>query len=228
MLIAPHEFSIGLHRSVVKLRMVMDCSRAKTRDPIEWLEWCPEFSEAMANQLREWILTWEPDLSEAIKWNMLCFSGRKLVCGLSACKQHVGLAFFRGTELPDRASLFTEGGANNTNIRSIRLTTLDGLDQRALQELLHAAMELDADPMIPPAPKVKRKPWPTPKFFQAALGLKKNRTAAENFRALSPTCQREYLVWLSTAKLPETRERRLKQTLAALSKNRQWTQRKAV
>jgi len=206
----------------------MDCSRAQTRDPIEWLELCPKFSEAMANQLREWILTWEPDLSEAIKWNMLCFSGRKLVCGLSACQKHVGLTFFRGTELSDRARLFTAGGANNTNIRSIRLTSLAGLNRAALQELLHAAVQLDADPTMPPAPKVKRKPWPPPKFFKQALAQKQNRVAAENFRALSPTCQREYLVWLATAKLPETRERRLQQTLAALRKGRKWIQRKAV
>lgn len=112
----------------------MDCSRAKTRNPIEWLELCPEFSWPLANQLREWILTWEPDLNESIKWNMLCFSGRKLVCGMSACQKHLGLAFFRGTELPDPAKLFNEGGANNTNIHSLRLTTLEGLNRRALQE----------------------------------------------------------------------------------------------
>ena len=54
----------------------MDCSRARTKDPIEWLETCPEFSWPLANQLREWILEWEPDLAESIKWNLLCFSGR--------------------------------------------------------------------------------------------------------------------------------------------------------
>ena len=67
-----------------------------------------------------------------------------------------------------------------------------------------------------------------PKFFKEALAQQKHRAAAENFRALSPTCQREYLVWLSTAKLPETRNRRLKQTLAALRKGHKWAQRKAV
>lgn len=206
----------------------MDCSRARTKDPIEWLELCPEFSWPLANQLREWILTWEPDLTESINWNMLCFSGRKLICGISACKKHLGISFFRGTELPDRAGLFNEGGDNNTNIRSIRLTSLDGLNRVALQGLLHAAVELDADPMIPPSPKSKRKPWPTPKFFKEVLAMKKHCTAAENFRALSPSCQREYLVWLSTAKLPETRARRLKETLAALRAGRKWAARKQV
>jgi hypothetical protein len=204
----------------------MDCNRAKTKDPGEWLELCPDFSKPLAEQLVEFILNCEPDLTESIKWNILCFSGRKLVCGISACQKHVSIALFRGTELSDPAKLFVAGSEGNTNIRSIRLTSLDGFNRRAFQALLHAAVELDADPMIPPAPKVKRKPWPMPKFFKEALAMKKNRKAAEYFRAFSPTCQREYLVWLSTAKLPETRERRLKETLAALTKGNKWVQRK--
>lgn len=202
----------------------MDCSRARTKNPSEWLELCPDFSKPMAEQLTDWILTWEPDLCESIKWNMLAFTGRKLVCSLSGCQKHLGVVFFRGTELPDPAKLFDEGGENNTNIRSVRITSLDTLDHAALRALLRAAVELDADPMIAPVPKVKRKPWPMPAFFKKALA--ENQAAAENFKNLSSTCQREYLVWLTTAKLQETRQRRLKETLAALDRGRKWAQRK--
>ena len=204
----------------------MDCSRARTRNPAEWLEMCADFSQPLANQIHEWILTWEPDLTESIKWNMLCFSGRMLVCGLSACKHHIGLAFFRGTELPDPAKLFNEGGENNRNIRSIRLTALDGFDRAALRDLLRAAMELDGDPMVPPVPKVKRKPWSMPDDFKKALAEKRHCAAAACFKSFVFTYQREYIVWLTTAKLPETRARRLKQTLAALAAGRKWAQRK--
>ena len=204
----------------------MDCSRARTKDPGEWLQTCPDFSQPLAEQVVEWFLNWEPDLAESIKWNMLCFSGRKLVCGLSACQKHLGVTFFRGTELPDPAKLFSPGGERNTNILSLRITTLDGLNRGALRNLLHAAVALDADPTIPPAPKVKRKPWPMPAFFKQALALKQNRAAAEGFKKLSSSCQREYLVWLTTAKQPETRARRLAQTLAALKAGRKWAQRK--
>ena len=38
----------------------------------------------------------------------------------------------------------------------------------------------------------------------------------------------EYLVWLTMAKLPETRARRLAETLAALTVGRKWAQRKLV
>lgn len=204
----------------------MDCSRARTKDPGEWLETCPDFSQPLAEQVVEWFLTWEPDLAESIKWNMLCFSGRKLVCGLSACQKHLGVTFFRGTELPDPAKLFRPGGERNTNILSVRITKLEGLNRDALRNLLHAAVALDADPTIPPTPKVKRKQWPMPAFFKAALANKRNRTAAEGFKRLAQTYQREYLVWVSTAKQPETRDRRLAETLAALKAGRKWAQRK--
>ena len=178
----------------------------------------------MATELRECFFQWEPDLTESIKWNNLCFSGRKLVAGISACKRHLSIFFFRGTELPDRARLFNEAGENNTNIRSIRFTSLDELNRNALRAMLRAAVKLDADPMIPPAPKVKREPWPVPGFF--AKALKKDRAAAAGFERLSVSSQREYLVWVSTAKREETREKRLAQTLAALAAGRKWAQRK--
>ena len=221
-------YGLAAHAGFRQIRWVMDCNRARTRNPSEWLETCPDFSKPLAEQLCDWILTWEPDLTESIKWNNLCFSGRKLVVGVAACQAHVSLFFFRGTELPDPEMLFTEGGENNTNVRSIRITTLNDFNREALRELLHAAVELDADPMIPPAPKMKRKPWPMPAFFKQALAEKRHRAAAEGFKKLSPSCQREYLVWLSTAKRPETRAKRLKETLAALTTGRKWAQRKKI
>ena len=203
----------------------MDVSRAKTRDPEEWLENAPSFSKPIAQQLREWFLKWEPDLREAIKWNLLCFSARKNVCGISACKAHLSVAFFRGTELEDPAGLF-EGGEMNTNIRSVRITSANPVKRDALRALLHAAVALDAQPEIPAAPKQKREPWPVPDFFAKALAMTKNRAAADGFAKLSPSCQREWLVWLSTAKRDETRERRMAETLAALAHGRKWFERK--
>ena len=204
----------------------MDCSRARTKDPADWLETCPDFSWPLAGQVHEWILTWEPDLTESIKWNLLCFTGRKLVCGLSACQQHLGITFFRGTELPDPAGLFTPA-ANNTNILTVRVTALERFNRTAFRNLLHAAVALDGEPSVPPLPKMKREPWPIPDFFAAALALKKNCAAAEGFQRLAPSCQREYLVWLSSAKLPETRARRLAETLAAVATGRKWAARHA-
>lgn len=201
----------------------MDCSRAKTHDPDQWLTQTPAFSQPLAEQVREWILRWEPDLTESIKWNMLCFTGRKLVCGLSACKHHLGISFFRGTELRETTTLFTSG-EGNTSIQSIRVTSLDDLDPRALRRLLHSAVQLDANPDIPPPPPVKREEWPMPDAL--AKALKKHKAAAASFEKMSKTCQREYKVWVSTAKQQETIDRRVAETIDALTHGRKWAQRK--
>jgi hypothetical protein len=201
----------------------MDCSRARTHDPDEWLDAAPEFSRPICSAVREWFFRWEPDLTESIKWNLLAFTGRKLVCGLSACKRHLGITFFRGTELPDPKRLFSSG-EGNTNIRTMRVKSLETLDRDALEALLHAAVALDARPDIPPAPKVKREPWPMPEFF--AQALKRNRAAAAGFASLSPSRQREYNMWLSSAKREETRAHRLTKTLAALNKGKKWADRR--
>jgi hypothetical protein len=202
----------------------MDCNRAQTKDPDEWLESRSDFSRPLCTKLREWVFRWQPDLTEAIKWNMLCFSGRKLVCGISGCQRHVGISFFRGTELPDPAGLFT-GGDENTAIRSIRLTSLESLHRDSLRGLLHAAVALDSQPELAPPPKVKREPWPMPDFFAEELAKKKHTRAAEGFAKLSPTCQREWLVWLSTAKREETRASRLERTLKTLALGGKWIDR---
>jgi uncharacterized protein YdeI (YjbR/CyaY-like superfamily) len=203
--------------------LVDNSSNARGRTPDAWLDSCPAFSRPLCAELREWILRWAPDLTESIKWGSLCYRGHKLVCALGAFQKHTGLTFFRGTELPDPTHLFNQG-EGNTNIRTIRLTTLTGLDRAALRRLLHAALELDARPDIPPLPPRKREPWPVPDFFTQAL--KTNRKAAAYFASLAPTYQREYLVWLTTAKREETRTARLAQTLAALAAGRKWAQRK--
>ncbi len=199
----------------------MDVSRARARDPDEWLEMAPAFSRPLCGQLREWILAWAPDLTESIKWNALCYSGRKLVCGLDACKHHAGLTFFRGAELADPAGLLEGTG---TVVRSLKLKSLEGLDRAALRQLLRAAVALDEEPAMPRPPAPKREPLPAPDFFTDAL--KRNRAAGQGFAALPPSCQREYIAWLNNAKRPETRARRVEQTLAALEQGKRWLFRK--
>lgn len=201
----------------------MDCSRPKTRDPDNWLDLAPAASRAMAEQVRHWILRWEPDLTESIKWNMLCFSRRKLVCGLSACQKHLGITFFRGTELRSLTKLFNRG-EGNTSILSFQVRSMQDLDAKAFQRLLHAAVALDADESARPPPPKQREQWPMPEVL--AKALKKNKAAAAGFHAMSKSCQREYLVWVSTAKQPETIAKRLEQTLRALAAGKKWAQRK--
>jgi uncharacterized protein YdeI (YjbR/CyaY-like superfamily) len=60
----------------------------------------------------------------------------------------------------------------------------------------------------PPIPKL-----PT----YVAKALKTNLRAWQHFQSLAPTHRRDFVVWIHTAKRPETRERRIRESIELLS-----------
>lgn len=50
-----------------------------------------------------------------------------------------------------------------------------------------------------------------------ANGLKANLAAWRQFQALAPSHRRQYVVWIHTARRPETRERRIRESIRLLS-----------
>jgi len=54
-----------------------------------------------------------------------------------------------------------------------------------------------------------------PAYFQKALAA--NPRALTFFRQLAPTYQRHFVAWVHTAKRPETRERRIRESIALLA-----------
>jgi uncharacterized protein YdeI (YjbR/CyaY-like superfamily) len=50
-----------------------------------------------------------------------------------------------------------------------------------------------------------------------AQALKTNLAAWQHFQALAPTYRRDFVVWIHTAKRPETRERRIRESIRLLS-----------
>jgi len=50
-----------------------------------------------------------------------------------------------------------------------------------------------------------------------AKALKANPKAWKFFRELAPTCRRDFVVWIHIAKRPETRERRIRQSIRLLA-----------
>ena len=201
----------------------MDVRRSRTKNPNQWLATCPDISRPICEELRDLIFRWEPDLAESVNTNMLCYTGRKRVIALGAFQKNACITFFRGAELPDPAKLLNQGEGNHL-IRNITLKTTDGLDLAALRTMMRAAVKLDAQVDRPPPPPRKREPLPMPPVL--AKGLKQNKAAAAFFESLKPTYQREYIVYVGFAKLPETQQKRLKETLKALAAGKKWAQRR--
>jgi uncharacterized protein YdeI (YjbR/CyaY-like superfamily) len=50
-----------------------------------------------------------------------------------------------------------------------------------------------------------------------AQAIKTNLTAWRHFQSLAPTYRRDFVVWIHTAKRPETRERRIRESIELLS-----------
>jgi hypothetical protein len=204
----------------------MDCRPSRTKHPDLWLETCPDISRPLCETVREWIHVWEPDLTEAIKWNMLCFSGLKLVCALGAFKKFAGLTFFRGGEIPS-ADTLCDAGSTSATIRTVRFTSMEALDRGAVRRLIREAVRLDE--CVPPPRPARTEPRPLPPMPPAmAAALKKNRAAREFFESLTPTYQREYLIWVGMVKRPETQQQHLQDTIAALAAGKKWAQRKEI
>jgi uncharacterized protein YdeI (YjbR/CyaY-like superfamily) len=69
------------------------------------------------------------------------------------------------------------------------------------------------------APKPKRAELPLPDWLKE--GLMTNPRAWENFSNLPPSHRREYIAWISDAKKEETRQRRIREAILTLEKNKQ-------
>lgn len=49
--------------------------------------------------------------------------------------------------------------------------------------------------------------------------LKKNKTAWDNFQSFAPSHKKRYLIWISAAKRPETRKKRIDEAVVLISRN---------
>ena len=53
-----------------------------------------------------------------------------------------------------------------------------------------------------------------------ADALRKNKKAQETFEKLAPTYQKQYLGWIEVAKRPETRQKRIEESIRLLAEGR--------
>jgi len=158
-----------------------------------------------------------PGLREELKWNSPVWSGQAMVCGLGAFKAHAHLHFFKGSLLPDPDGLLIHGEGNASS-RSIKFSDLADIPTKALEKLIRTAVKIDADGDTKAAPKPKRVELPLPDDL--ATAIRADKKAQENWDTLPPSCRREYIEWITTAKREETRTRRLAEAVTMLQSGR--------
>ena len=180
------------------------------------------FAQPILKHLRKIVHTACPEAEETLKWSMPHFDYKGIMCGMAACKAHCTFGFWKASLIFDGDSLEERAAMGHFG----RITKLADLppDEILLGYVRKAAALNEAGIKSPHRSLPKKQPAPLemPSFF--ATALRRNKTAAETFVALSYSCRKEYIDWLSEAKREATREQRLATALEWLSegKTRNW------
>lgn len=200
------------------------------------------FAQPILNHLRAVVHAACPQVEETIKWGMPSFVyGGKILCGMGAFKQHATFGFWQGASVV---------GASPERSREAmgqfgRLTQVGDLPgKRELSKLLKQAMALidaggkktsgrTASEKAPadrtstsdvPASKTRVPKPPVVIPDDLAAAFKKNAKARATYAAFSVSQQREYVEWIESAKLEQTRGGRVAQAVEWMAdgKIRNW------
>ncbi len=187
------------------------------------------FAQPILAHLRGLIHKACPDVIEEIKWGRPFFLYRgTILCNLSAFKAHCSFGFW-GAEIGKvlyEDKVIQDGGMGSLG----RITSVNDLppDKQLLSYIRQAAVFIasgQGETWVAAQRRVVKAPKPeieVPPEFTAALRRDRKATAA--YTAFSPSCQREYVEWIASAKRPETRDRRIAQAVEwiAEGKQRHW------
>lgn len=189
------------------------------------IEKAAPFAQTILRELRALVHQAAPDAVEEVKWSrpFFCVNG-VLVCQMSAFTKYCGFGFWS----PAMTKLLTADGVDGQGASGSfgQIRSMDDLPPRKklLGYIRHAA-DL-ARPGAAGSPVVSRPrtsakaPIPMPPEFAALLARSKSATAT--FEAFPPSCKRECLEWITTAKRPETRERRMTEAVTRLAAGRRF------
>lgn len=181
------------------------------RDPFvdSYIEKAAPFAQPILKRLRELVHAHCPEVEETRKWGAPAFvwHGKNLAL-MAAFKAHATFGFFRGD-----AAVNEKAGDAMGNFG--KLKSLEDLpDEREFSHLCASAMEMIKAGVTHPRkhePKLMAVMHPA---FE--LALREEPAACQNFSALSPSRQREYLEWIGDAKRDETRKRRIEKAIGLL------------
>ena len=177
------------------------------------------FARPILEHIRDVVHAACPDAEETIKWGFPHFGYNGMLCSMASFKEHCAFGFWQarlvlGESASDEQAMGSFG----------RLTSVKDLPpRRELVGYVRKAMKLnEAGVKRTPAKAKPKPPFSVPDDLAAAL--EKNRKAAAAWEKFPPSHRREYVEWITDAKQPATRERRLATTVEWVSegKGRNW------
>lgn len=184
------------------------------------------FAQPILTHMRELVHKACPDVEEEIKWGMPFFVLHGIILGHIAAFKHHCIAGFWGPEM--HAVLAADGLQSDGGMGALgRITSLKELpsDKVLLGYYRQAAGFVASGQRTKSIEQGPKKAKPAPEVpSELAAALKKNKAAAKIFAEFSASAQREYSDWITDAKRPETKEKRVAQAVAwiAEGKQRNW------
>lgn len=185
-----------------------------------YIERAAAFAQPILRRLREIVHEVCPDVRETMKWSFPHFEYKGVLCSFAAFKEHCAFTFWKGSLLSDPKKILNTSDAMG-HLGKIR--TMSDLPPAAtLNQYLREAMKLNEAGIKPKKTPSAQKNIAVPADLRRALAARAKARA--HWQVLSPSHRREYIEWITEAKMPATRTRRIAQTVTWLSqgKNRNW------
>jgi uncharacterized protein YdeI (YjbR/CyaY-like superfamily) len=181
-----------------------------------------EFAEPILNHLRELVHKICPEVEETMKWSFPHFDYKGIMCSMAAFKQHCSFGFWKTALMKDAKKMLD---TRNEAMGSLgRITSLKDLPaDKVIIGYIKEAMKLNDDDIKVAKPKsTEKKELVIPKYFTDAI--KKNKKALATFENFSYTNKKDYVEWITEAKIEETRNKRLMHAIEwmAEGKIRNW------
>ena len=179
-----------------------------------------DFARPILEHLRKAIHSACPDCEETLKWSMPTFMYKgEMLANMAAFKAHATFGFWKGSLVVGDTNAQKSAMGQFGRIESIGdLPPADVLDQliRKAMALNEAGIKVKR-PVKHPKPELEM-----PEDLRSAL--QRNEAARATYEDFPPSAKRDYLEWLTEAKRPETRAKRLVQAVEwmAEGKRRHW------
>lgn len=168
------------------------------------------FAQPMMERLRSAVQAACPEVEETLKWSSPSFIYHgKILCGFAAFKAHMAFHFWDGQAVTGKKA----GEAGGMGQFGKMTSMADLPNDKDIAAFVKKGMKLiDGGESRKRAAKPAKPAIPMPDDVAKALAT--NKAAQAAFDAFPPSCRREYLEWITEAKRPETREKRIAQTVA--------------
>lgn len=180
------------------------------------------FAKPILKHLRKLVHKAVPAASETIKWGIPSFDYKGMMCSMAAFKEHCAFGFWKASLMQDKSVFSQMGKAGMGHMGKI--TSISDLRPDAeLLRMIREAARLN-EQGITAARRRKRSTITVRVPADLSRAISKNKKVKVTFESFSPSNKRDYVEWITEAKTPETRAKRLRTALEwmAEGKPRNW------